>query len=197
MRYLKSAVRLGFDRRIATMRKTGRRSLFPVVLSLFLCLPVIRSSAADRSGPHKAPRRVACVGDSITYGAGIKNRAKNCYPVRLGRLLGPGYGCRNFGVNGATMLKRGDKPYWKQKAFREAIARARVPLLHVCGTADTVVPSGGKHRYRRETLSETGRGNKSHPETRNEPPSPQPSGPDSHREFHSEAYRSRYESAFF
>ena len=154
MRYLKSAVRLGFDRRIATMRKTGRRSLFPVVLSLFLCLPVIRSSAADRSGPHKAPRRVACVGDSITYGAGIKNRAKNCYPVRLGRLLGPGYGCRNFGVNGATMLKRGDKPYWKQKAFREAIARARVPLLHVCGTADTVVPVADA----REIFRKQGRG---------------------------------------
>ena len=49
--------------------------------------------------------RVACVGDSITFGAGVKNRGKNCYPAVLGNLLGEGYEVRNFGVNGATLLK--------------------------------------------------------------------------------------------
>ena len=34
--------------------------------------------------------RVACVGDSITYGAGVANRGKNNYPKVLGGLLGPG-----------------------------------------------------------------------------------------------------------
>ena len=64
--------------------------------------------------------RVACVGDSITFGAGIRDRAKNSYPVQLGRLLGEGYEVRNFGVSAATLLKKGDKPYWKLKPFQQA-----------------------------------------------------------------------------
>ena len=32
--------------------------------------------------------RVACVGDSITYGAGIKDRKNMNYPKQLGKLLG-------------------------------------------------------------------------------------------------------------
>lgn len=67
-----------------------------------------------------APIRVACVGDSITYGAAIQDRATNNYPAVLGRLLGAEYDVKNFGVNGATLLKNGDKPYWKQSAFAAA-----------------------------------------------------------------------------
>lgn len=60
--------------------------------------------------------RVACVGDSITAGAGIRDR-KMFYPAQLGRLLGSKYEVRNFGNSGATMLKKGNKPYWKQKQW--------------------------------------------------------------------------------
>ena len=67
-----------------------------------------------------APIRVACVGDSITYGAAIQDRVNNNYPVVLDRLLGAGYDVKNFGVNGATLLKKGDKPYWKESAFAAA-----------------------------------------------------------------------------
>lgn len=68
------------------------------------------------------PIRVACVGDSITYGASIKGRADNCYPAQLQRLLGEGYIVQNFGVNGATLLKQGNNPYWKTKRFKPAHA---------------------------------------------------------------------------
>ena len=57
------------------------------------------------------PLKVACVGDSITFGAGIKERETQCYPVQLGQLLGDEFEVRNFGVNGATLLKQGDLPY--------------------------------------------------------------------------------------
>ena len=56
--------------------------------------------------------RVACVGDSITWGAGVKNRAENCYPKVLGNLLGEKYEVKNFGKSGYTLLKKGDRPYW-------------------------------------------------------------------------------------
>ena len=81
--------------------------------------------------------RVACLGDSITYGAAIRDRAANCYPKVLGGLLGPKYSVRNFGVNGATLLKKGDKPYWKLNAFEEATKFVPNIVIVKLGTNDT------------------------------------------------------------
>ena len=84
-----------------------RRSFLLVALVLAILVgPVM---AADTV-------RVACVGDSITAGAGIRDR-KMHYPAQLGRLLGDGYEVKNFGNSGSTLLKKGDKPYWKQKQW--------------------------------------------------------------------------------
>ena len=41
--------------------------------------------------PRKDAVRVACIGNSITYGARIKNRNRDSYPSVLGRMLGDGY----------------------------------------------------------------------------------------------------------
>jgi lysophospholipase L1-like esterase len=79
----------------------------------FLTLLSTSCSADDRI-------RVACVGDSITYGAGIEKRNQNSYPAVLQKLLGDQYEVRNFGVNGSTLLMNGDKPYVKEKAFADA-----------------------------------------------------------------------------
>jgi len=56
--------------------------------------------------------RIACIGNSITYGSGIENRETNSYPAVLGRMLGARFEVRNFGVSGATLLKKGNMPYW-------------------------------------------------------------------------------------
>ena len=52
--------------------------------------------------------KVACIGNSITYGAGIVNREKNSYPAQLQVYLGDKYEVRNFGSNGATTLHKGE-----------------------------------------------------------------------------------------
>ena len=89
--------------------------------------------------------RVACVGDSITFGAGIRDRAKNSYPVQLGVMLGEKWQVRNFGVSGATMLKKGDNPYWRQRAFKAAMEfRPNVVVIKL-GTNDTK-PQNWKHK---------------------------------------------------
>lgn len=66
------------------------------------------------------PLRVACIGDSITEGAGVDNASVNAYPIVLGRLLGTNYLTQNFGVGGRTLLRKGDYPYWNEAAFRNA-----------------------------------------------------------------------------
>ena len=64
--------------------------------------------------------RVACIGDSITFGHGINDRETNSYPAQLGALLGDAYQVKNFVVSGSTMLKQGNKPYWKQAQYQAA-----------------------------------------------------------------------------
>ena len=118
-------------------RKTFSSVLF--FLSLFGCTWFVHAKSV------KSPKRVACVGDSITFGAAIKDRAKNCYPVQLGRFLGEGWNVANFGVNGATLLKKGDKPYWKQRAFEQAHAFEPEVVLIKLGTNDSK-PQNWKHK---------------------------------------------------
>jgi lysophospholipase L1-like esterase len=90
------------------------------------------------------PVRVACVGDSITYGAGIRERDEKSYPAQLQALLGDGYLVENFGVSGATLLKEGNKPYWKLKAFTEAREFQPDLVIIKLGTNDSK-PGNWKH----------------------------------------------------
>jgi len=62
--------------------------------------------------------KIACVGDSLTYGHLVEDREVNCYPAVLNDLLGDDYVVGNFGVNGHTMLKTGDQPYWDHENFK-------------------------------------------------------------------------------
>jgi lysophospholipase L1-like esterase len=80
--------------------------------------------------------RVACVGDSITAGAGVKD-PKNRYPAQLAVLLGPDYEVKNYGNSGSTMLDDGDKPYKKQKSFTDAVAFAPDIVVIKLGTNDS------------------------------------------------------------
>lgn len=113
--------------------------------SVLLILCSFGFSWVAHAEPKKAPQRLACVGDSITFGAAIKDRAKNCYPAQLGRMLGEGWDVRNFGVNGATLLKKGDKPYWKQRAFGQAHAFEPEIVIIKLGTNDSK-PQNWKHK---------------------------------------------------
>ncbi len=59
-----------------------------------------------------AATKIACVGDSITYGYLIPDREENNYPKFLGELLGPNFEVRNFGNAGKTC---GDYPSQKSR----------------------------------------------------------------------------------
>ena len=62
--------------------------------------------------------KIACVGDSITYGYKLDNRKQDSYPGQLGKMLGSNYKVENFGVNGATVLFDGDLPYKDQEDYQ-------------------------------------------------------------------------------
>lgn len=86
-----------------------------------------------KSGPIK----VACIGDSITEGAGLLNQSKTAYPVLLDSILGKNYTVLNCGRGGATMLKEGNHPYWNCKEFYNAFTFNPDIIVIKLGTNDT------------------------------------------------------------
>lgn len=62
--------------------------------------------------------RVACVGDSSTYGMLLWNREQSNYPARLQNRLGAGYSVRNYAANSTTVLATGDHPYTDHRVFQ-------------------------------------------------------------------------------
>ena len=94
---------------------------------------------------YSSPIKVACVGDSITFGSGIPDRDVNSYPAQLGRRLGQKWDVRNFGVSGATLLKKGDKPYWNTGAFNNARNFMPDVVIIKLGTNDTK-PQNWQHK---------------------------------------------------
>ena len=83
------------------------------------------------------PIKVACAGNSITYGYTLQNRETESYPAQLQLLLGEKYTVGNFGKSGATLLNKGHRPYMQQDEFKQAIAfAADIVVIHL-GINDT------------------------------------------------------------
>ena len=100
------------------------------IVSLILVAFAAFSAYADKV-------KVACVGNSVTYGYGLQDREHNAYPVRLQQMLGDQYEVGNFGKSGATLLRRGHRPYNEQEEYKAAIAfGAEMAIIHL-GLNDT------------------------------------------------------------
>ncbi len=83
------------------------------------------------------PIKVACIGNSITFGYGIEDRFKDAYPEQLGRMLGENYDVRNFGVSGSTLLSKGNRPYIKTGAYKMALEFNPDIIILKLGTNDS------------------------------------------------------------
>jgi lysophospholipase L1-like esterase len=65
-------------------------------------------------GCTKKVTKVACIGDSITFGARLDDRDKHSYPAQLQVLLGEGYSVENFGVGSCTLIRKGKPTVWNE-----------------------------------------------------------------------------------
>lgn len=81
--------------------------------------------------------KIACAGDSITYGTGIKGgRENNSYPARLQEKLGEGYKVSNFGKPGYCVSKASDKSYWKTTDYKDFLGMKADVVVIMFGTND-------------------------------------------------------------
>ena len=90
-----------------------------------------------RQTPQPEAIRVACIGNSITDGHGIDMAPAYGYPAELQKILGKDYWVKNFGVSARTLLNKGDFPYMKEMAWRDALAFRPDVVIIKLGTNDS------------------------------------------------------------
>jgi len=91
--------------------------------------------------------KIACVGDSITEGAGLVWQSKTSYPVILDSILGPKYSVLNLGRSGTTLQQKGDFPYWTAKEFYDVFALRPNIIIIKLGTNDTKPENWNAKRF--------------------------------------------------
>jgi acyl-CoA thioesterase-1 len=126
--------------------------LLILFLALRIAVPLFVLRYVAPVAPAKpGTKKIACVGDSITYGTLVRGRRKNCYPAQLEKLLGVTWSARNFGANGRAMQKAADLPYWEHKYFRLSSDFGPDIVLIMLGTNDSRRPNwNGLDHYLRD-----------------------------------------------
>lgn len=95
------------------------------------------SGMNNTSEAEEGQIKVACVGDSITYGHGITNWPKNNYPAVLQGLLGEAYHVNSYGVSGRAVQPNSDQPYTALPHYQESLAYEADIVVFMMGTNDS------------------------------------------------------------
>lgn len=96
---------------------------------------------------------IACMGDSITYGLGVKlTRETDSYPVILSRMLGADYKVVNYGVSGVTLQDEGDHPYRQTGQIAASLKRRPDYVFIMLGTNDVKPKNWNARRFYQEYL---------------------------------------------
>ena len=130
------------------MKSKDNKKIIKVTLAtfaMFACMLLMSSNYMYNNGlsgkyantePKEGQIKVACVGDSITYGHGISDWKKNNYPAVLQELLGADYHVANFGSSGACVNPDGDQPYVGRDIYKEALEYDADIIVFMMGTND-------------------------------------------------------------
>lgn len=100
-----------------------------VSLSVLISLFLLSKNAFART-------KVACIGDSLTFGTRIEDRDKYSYPAQLQRMLGSDYEVKNFGLPNASAGLSSELPYISSQAFKDAVDYKADIYVLMIGTND-------------------------------------------------------------
>lgn len=125
------------------MKIHTKRWIMAMILALLLIAGYAYLYFNGLSGVHpetsteEGKIKVACVGDSITYGLGVSGWPEKNYPAVLGNLLGTDYHVMNFGESGRSVQETADRPYVKEKSYENSLAYEPDILIFMMGTNDS------------------------------------------------------------
>lgn len=91
--------------------------------------------------------KIACVGDSITFGCTVRNWRKNNYPAVLSNLLGEKYCVNNFGYTNRTAIKSADYLYVNEKLYRQSLDFEPDIVVIMLGSNDSKENNWNKDKF--------------------------------------------------
>ncbi|MCR5144305.1 MAG: hypothetical protein K6B67_03220 [Lachnospiraceae bacterium] len=96
---------------------------------------------------------IACIGDSITYGAGVRGKTKNTWENFLNQSLGSDVQVINYGISGRTLQDEGDFPYCEEKFYEISKQSEADIYLIMLGTNDSKPYNWNETRFRKRLES--------------------------------------------
>ena len=94
--------------------------------------------------------RIACIGDSLTWGFSLPDPWRQSYPALLQERLGVDYAVRNFGCNGASVRCDANLPYVESLAYGESRAWNPDIVLLMLGSNDATPWDWDAAAFRRD-----------------------------------------------
>lgn len=117
------------------------RKIFTILLGALLLV-----GCADK----KEKVRIACIGDSITEGYGLRCQSQSSYPYKLNQMLGDNYIVQNCGRSATTLQKQGDYSYWTVCDFMNALQLQPNIVVIALGTNDTKTYNWNQERFKKD-----------------------------------------------
>ncbi|MBQ6655296.1 MAG: hypothetical protein IJM79_07230 [Erysipelotrichaceae bacterium] len=93
---------------------------------------------------------IACIGDSVTRGAGVMGRRDQTWEYYLNEKLGDDYRVINCGISGCTLQKQADCPYVESSLYPSTLKLKADIYLVMLGSNDTKTANWNEERYERE-----------------------------------------------
>ncbi len=118
-----------------------------VIIGMILCMVLtgicsMTSLAAERV-------KIACVGDSNTYGKGVSNKGVDSYPAQLQSMLGDMYEVKNFGLSNASVETGSTLCYTESDKYIDAVEYNADKYILMFGTNDAkLVNYKGKDKFK-------------------------------------------------
>mmetsp|Transcript_2324 Transcript_2324/g.2434 ORF Transcript_2324/g.2434 Transcript_2324/m.2434 type:complete len:220 (+) Transcript_2324:68-727(+) len=101
---------------------------------------------------HSLTKVIACVGDSLTEGAG--NSLANSYPGLLQNHFNESrYKVTNFGLGGLCLSRKADKPFEKHKEYQNAISSKADYYVFQFGTNDARSDNWNETSFKTDYIS--------------------------------------------
>ena len=124
------------------------------ILFFIICIKIYKICYPNVQKLGKGSIKVACIGDSITYGLGVEfRRSFSTYPAILARLLGKKYKVLNYGASSRTLLSDGNHPYYKTKFIEKSIEEKPDIIIIMLGSNDSKAINWNSKKYKEEYLN--------------------------------------------
>ena len=116
---------------------------------LYLISPLLTVLPLQANDSDDIPIHIACVGDSITFGAKIENRDKLSYPAQLQQMLGTEYVVSNFGASGATAMRNTPMPmpYIIRDVYHQSLKSQPDVVILTLGANDSKARIWDEQKY--------------------------------------------------